>query len=110
MSVSEGCRLIGTQTLRLCDEFYAITKSIEGRRHGEVMQNIKFAAESVEKFHVGGVFGLDETKDYLKKLNELREDVAYERYPVASSKAARPADDVGWNMLNKLVGCERGKK
>lgn len=106
MTVREECKWIGTQTLRLCDEFYSIARAVEFRHISDAHLSIKYAGETLEKFHTDGIFTDEQTKDFMSKLNDIREDLIWDRLPVASTKASRLADDTGWAMLNKLTECE----
>lgn len=104
--ISEHCKLIGAQTLRLCDEFQGVARAITFRHISDAHLSMNYAEETLEKFHTAGVFTDDEVKGFMTMLNEVREDVNWDRLPAASSKASRLADDIGWAMLNKLVECE----
>lgn len=104
--LSEGCKGLGAQTLRLCDEFYTVARATEFHHIDVAMLSIRHAGESLEKFHTAGVFTEDEVKDFKTRLNEVKEHLESVRMPKASSVAAHLADDVGWAMLNKLVECE----
>ena len=106
MSVKEECRWIGAQTLRLHDEFQSIARAIEYRHMGEAVLGIRYASETLEKFHTAGVFTDPQVKEYMLSLNEISEHLNWDRLAKASSKANELSDDIAWEMLNKLVECE----
>jgi len=97
---------MGSQTLRLYDEFQSIARDVEFRHVPDAHVGIKYAGESLEQFHAVSVFNDEQVKDFRGRLNEVQDDLNWDRIPMASKKAHRLADDIGWIMLNKLIDCE----
>lgn len=106
MSVKKECQWIGAQTLRLHNEFQSIARAIEYRHRGEAILGIRYASETLEKFHTTGIFTNPQVKEYMGALKELEDDLNWDRLAKASSKANKLSDDIAWEMLNKLVDCE----